>query len=448
MTAPVSPLKKSQILSYALLSVPLAALTMPIYIFLPTYYAEDLGLGLSLVGLILLAARLWDVVTDPLVGILSDYTHTKIGRRKTWILIGAPFTLVATWFLMHPPVNLTADTGAFYLLGWSMILYIGWTCMILSMQAWGAELSYNYHERSRISAWREGLTVGGILGTLGLLAAIGAGTDSSAATSLSTIAWIVVILLPITTFLAIKYVPEKNMLSHQPLGFKNGLMVIIQNRPFRLLIAAYLVNSIANGLPATLFILYVRYILDMPEYTNQLLFLYFLCGFLSVPLWLKLSYHFGKQMVWCGAMLWACAFFMLIPFIGSGDIIFYLLIVIFTGASLGADLVLPASMQADVVDLDTLETGHRRTGLYFALWGMVTKLSLALAAGLAFPSLDIAGFDGETGANEWSLIALYAVIPVIFKLIAIALMYRYPLSQADVEDIQHKISSKWQQHNA
>jgi Na+/melibiose symporter-like transporter len=102
-----------------------------------------------------------------------------------------------------------------------------------------------------------------------------------------------------------------------------------------------------------------------------------------------------------------------------------------TGIALGADLALPASIQADVIDVDRLSSGARRSGLYFALWGLATKLSLALAVGVAFPLLDLAGFESGGAGPEGLgvLVALYAVVPVLLKLAAIALMWRFPLDE-------------------
>mgnify|MGYP006271971901 FL=1 len=436
-----------RLIAYASLSLPLAALTMPVYIFLPTYYGDDLGLSLQSVGLVLFLARLVDVLSDPVIGVLGDKTHNAFGRRKTWIAIGVIPTIIGTWALMNPPADIAGMAGLLYLFFTSIILYIGWTCLMLPLQAWGAELSTDYDERSRISAWREGLTVAGLLGTLGVLALLGFGDKDNAGKALNAIAWLIVITLPLTAFFCLKFVPDRKALKGPEMTFRQGIKVMAKNKPFRNLMLSFLINSTANGLPAILFIMFVRYVLQMPEYTSQLLFLYFLCGILAVPLWLKLSYSFGKHKVWCGAMVWACIFFALVPFVGAGDIWLYLAIVVLTGFSLGADLVLPASMQADVVDKDVLETGHQRTGLYFALWGMVTKLSLALAAGIAFPALDYLGFDEETGENLWALIGLYALIPVGFKLVAIAIMYRYPLSKDDVEKIREQIAEKWNTSN-
>ena len=190
------------------------------------------------------------------------------------------------------------------------------------------------------------------------------------------------------------------------IGPIRGLRVLSRNEGFRRLIIAYLINGIANGLPATLFLLFVTHRLAIPEQAGALLAVYFLCGVLAVPVWLRLSYRFGKHRVWCAAMVWACLWFAMVPLLGPGDFWPFLAICVLTGMALGADLVLPASMQADVIDADTVETGERRAGLFFALWGMATKLALALAVGLAFPILSFAGFDSDGDNPQGALVTL------------------------------------------
>jgi GPH family glycoside/pentoside/hexuronide:cation symporter len=121
------------------------------------------------------------------------------------------------------------------------------------------------------------------------------------------------------------------------------------------------------------------------------------------------------------------------PFLGPGDVAAFAAICVLSGMTLGADLALPAAIQADVVDLDTRQGGGQRAGLFFGLWGMSTKLSLALAVGIAFPLLELGGFsaDGDNAAHSLLMLAvLYAAVPVLFKLGAIALMWHYPLDEA------------------
>ena len=176
------------------------------------------------------------------------------------------------------------------------------------------------------------------------------------------------------------------------LPFRQGLRLALANRPFRRLIAAFFLNGIANGLPATLFILFVQHVLGPEVSAGPLLLLYFVSGMVAVPFWLWLSYRLGKHRTWSLSMLWACAIFAWVPFLGQGDVVAFAVICVLSGASLGADLALPASMQADVIDLDRVRSGRRRTAFFFALWSMAGKLALACAVGIAFPVLDALGF--------------------------------------------------------
>ena len=169
---------------------------------------------------------------------------------------------------------------------------------------------------------------------------------------------------------------------------------------------------------------------------GPLLLLYFVSGMLAVPGWLSLSYRLGKHRTWSLSMLWACLIFAWVPFLGHGDVIAFAVICALSGASLGADLAIPPSMQADVVDLDRVMSGRRRTAFFFALWSMAGKLALAMAVGIAFPILGALGFVGH-GANTpralLGLIALYALLPVLFKLVATALVWRFELDARSPE---------------
>jgi len=433
-----APLARGTLLAYGLPGLPLAAVMLPLYVYLPAFYAEDLGLGFATVGAVLLAARLSDIVTDPLVGSLSDRLRFRHGRRRLWLLAGVPVVLLGTEMLFRPA---GAASGG-YLLLWTMVIYLGATMIQLPYSAWGAELSPDYDERSRIAGAREGFLVVGTLLAAGLPSLLGAGRGEA----LEVIGWALWCVLPLCVLLAVAMVPEGAPLRRGRLGWRRGWRVIWRNRPFRRLIAAYFLNSVANGLPATLFLLFVAHVLRSPEWSGPLLFAYFACGVASIPVWLQLSRRHGKHRVWMAAMLGATAVFACVPLLGPGDQWWFLAICVLTGLALGADLTLPAAMQADVVDLDTLRSGRERTGLYFAAWGMVTKLALALAVGLAFPLLDLAGFDpaAETPPDFALLVlaALYSVVPALFKLGAVALFRGYPITPARQKRIRRLIHAR------
>ena len=418
------PLSWRLLAAYGGLALPLAALNLPLYVYLPTFYTAERGLGLAAVGAVLLLARALDTVTDPLLGHVGDLTASRFGQRRPWLLLAAPILLLATWRLFVPPDGV----GWGYLLVWSAVAYLAWTLMLLSYSALGAELSTGYHERSRVTAVREGFIILGILLAAGLPAVAGVPPESGQA--LALVFWLMLGLVPVTLAVLLLAVPDPPPTEQVRVPFWAGARLALANAPFRRLILAFFLNGVANALPATLFILFVREVLGRSDATGPLLLLYFLSGMVAVPFWLKLSYRIGKHRAWCAAMLWACLVFVWVPFLGQGDVWLFALICLLSGAALGADLALPASMQADVVDLDRIESGRRRTAFFFALWSMASKLGLAAAVGIAFPLLALAGFDAAGGNTVRALLALaclYALLPVLIKLVAVGLVWRFEL---------------------
>jgi len=427
------------LMCYGAPALPLAAVTLPVYVQIPKFYAVDMGLGLAAVGGILLAARLWDVVTDPLVGLLSDRTRGRFGRRRPWIVAGAILTAFSAYLLFVPPDGI----GTLYLLAVTVLLYLGWTMAMLPYNAWGAELSDDYHRRTTVTAWREGAVIAGTL----VAAVIPALSPSNVGDGLWILAIVLMVALPVTVFAAVTVVPDQGAAARQHVPFRQMGHAMAANRPFRRLLSAWFLNGVANGLPATLFLLFVEFGLGAPEQSGLLLLTYFLSAVVGLPLWLWLGKRWGKHRCWCGAMIWACLWFAGVPFLGTGDVTGFLLICIATGLALGADLALPPSLQADVVDVDRAESGERRTGAYFALWGMAQKLALALGVGIAFPLLELAGFNAEAAvsgderqAGVWALVALYSVAPIVFKVASIVLIWHHPLTETAHAALRQKIA--------
>ena len=143
------------LLSYGAPALPLAVLTLPVYIFLPAFYTQEIGIPIATVGTVLLLTRAFDAVSDPLIGYASDRLSTRFGRRKVWLIAGAPLAALAAYMLFVP----FAGASASYLLFWSLVLSLAWTGIIVPYGAWGAELTGDYDERSRIAGVREGLTI-------------------------------------------------------------------------------------------------------------------------------------------------------------------------------------------------------------------------------------------------------------------------------------------------
>lgn len=428
--------------AYAAPAIPLGMLHFPVYVYLPPFYAAQ-GADLSQLAVVLLLVRLLDAVTDPAMGALSDRLRIRGERRRPWLALACLPLLGAAWMLLAPPEG--AGAGHFAL--WLTALTLAWTMAATPYFAWGAELSTDYAGRAGVTAWREGAGLVGALLAAGLYAAGGA----DAGQGLFNVLLALAVLLPLATLAALRLAPEPKDWSRiaPARGLREvlrGLGEAFASPPFRRLLPAYLVNGLANGLPAALFLFYAEAVLGAPALAGPLLGLYFLAALIGAPFWVRLCRRLPKHRVWCAAMLWACAVFPFVLALGPGDEIAFAAISLLSGLALGADLAIPPAIQADVVDADLAERGEQRTGLHFAIWSVATKAALAVSGGAALWALDAAGFDAAAGAENApgalrTLALLYGGAPVALKLVAIALMARFPLDRAGQEALRARIET-------
>ncbi len=417
--------------SYAAPAAALATLALPLQVFVPTLYAQEIGISLTTIGTVLLVARLWDMFTDPVIGLLSDRVPSPFGRRRTWMVAGTPLLLVSAYMLFLPPDN----AGFWHLLISLIGVYTFGTMLVVPMNAWGAELTDDVHERTRIQAFRTGAGLLGVVIALVLPAYLGYGTDDVRQTS-ALIGMMGVIALPVLLMAAMSFVPDPahhRSLRQERFNILPVIGDLWANRPLRTLYGAFLLNNIATGLPAGLFLLFAKHKIGEPDMAGLWLVLFFGSTIASLPFWPWISRRIGKRNAWIGGMVGASALFVWSPFLGIGDTALYTAIVIATGICAGANLTLPASMLADIVEHDRAGVGPSRAGILFSVWGSIAKLSSALAAGTSFLVLGWVGFDAQGVNNSFglfSLAALYGLVPVILNLFAAGVMARYRLDTA------------------
>jgi GPH family glycoside/pentoside/hexuronide:cation symporter len=432
----------ARLLLYALPALPIAALTLPLYIIVPTFYSETLGLSLGAVGGAIIAVRIIDAVTDPVIGWLSDRWRPAFGRRRAFFLLALPVAAIACIMLFWPPEK----PSTLYLVFWGAALSMGFTAMQLSYTAWGAELVGNYRERSRVAGFREAFTLVGTLIAIAVPFAIG--IDSGAGLhGLAVLGLVVAASLLAFGGLAVARIPEPREYTVSKVKILEGLRHMAGNGPFVRLIVAYFINGLANGIPATLFLYFVAQKLGAADMRGPLLFTYFLAGLIGVPLAVRLATWVGKHRAWCYAMLFNSALFALVSLLGEGDVAIFAVICFGTGLTVGADLALPSAIQADVIDVDTARSGEQRSGLYFATWSLATKLSLAAGVGIIFPLLGLFGFDPAPGAANSAaalaaLTASYVWLPFVLKLAAIALMWNFPLDEVAQRALRTEIEAR------
>ncbi len=235
-----------------------------------------------------------------------------------------------------------------------------------------------------------------------------------------------VLALLLTAFLLLRQAPRAVALPESQQA-AHWLLPLTQSR-FRWLFAVYALNGIAAAVPATLFLFFVSDRLLLPDQAPLFLLLYFLSAALALPLWTRLAARVGESRTWLASMLLAILAFLWTSQLGAGAMLPFGVICVLTGAALGADLALPPALLAGVIG--SAGHGGEYEGSYFGLWSWITKMNLALAAGISLPFLGWLGYTpGTTEASAVSALTLaYAVLPCILKTGAALALWRAPLA--------------------
>lgn len=441
----MTKLTKRTLAFYSLPALPVAALLTPVYIYGPPFYAADMGLGLTAVGAIFMLARFWDVLTDPVMGILSDKFPSRWGLRRHWMVLSIPLLMGGAVLVMFPNWFEGSKGNNVYLVASLFLLYIGFTMLTISHTAWGAELTDDYNERSRVQGWREFAQISSMLLVL-LIPAIfeQSGNPLSNTLKINAMGTYVLLLIPVTILLSVFMVGERPIRPRKPIGFVYGVRVLFSNRYMLRIILADFFISIPNALRGALYIFYVTAVIGRPEWSAVLLLMLFLAGPLAVPLWIRISYRVSKHKACAVAVLLHLVVTLsyLIP--GEGDVVLFATLLFLTGVVHAGIPFLLRSMIADVVDYDRLETGQDRAGIYYALVSTTTKVGGAVAIGIAYPLLDFVGFDPNLTdpGHAQGLKYVFAIIPSIAELLIVSLLFRYPLDEHMLRHIQTRLAAR------
>lgn len=439
-----------RLLAFAGPQWPLAAIGLPVAVFLPPFYANELGLGVAAVGLIVLIARLWDVVTDPIMGIVSDRYPSRYGRRRHWIMIGTPILMIGALVCFNPTLFYSNVTFG-VLLFWLVLMYVGWTMVTLNHLAWTSEIHSAYHERSRIQAAIQGLTIVGMIIVLLIpLFARGAeGSEGGMTAQMAAIGWYIFIALIPAIGLAVFLVPE-----HEPnpkdaeeaAGFKAIWEILRTNDPMRRLLMIFILDGFLSGTVSSLFRFFTTDALKLGAGGNVLLLIYFMLGVCTTPLWVKLSYKIGKRKALVTSMSYSFSTLPILFLVPPGSLPLAIASFVILGGNFGATTFLARSVMSDVTELDTLQSGKKRTGLFFALMTLTIKAGVALSVFVAYSILlPLIGFEAGAENTSQAIFGMklaYILVPMVCAAGMTAIMWSFPLDEAKQAEIHAAIAAK------
>ncbi|GAK56535.1 major facilitator superfamily MFS_1 [Candidatus Vecturithrix granuli] len=439
----------SKKLAYAAPAFALAVVGIPIYVYLPKFYSDVVGVNIAIIGSVLLGVRIFDAITDPLLGFLSDKTHSRFGRRRPYIAIGSIFLAIAIYLLFNPPDASTLIVTVWFTAG-IFSLFLFWTIVVVPYESLGPEISMDYHERTTLFGLRDGLLIAGTLAAASSPAIIAVvfKLASDPAGERAKFFWISVLYAPLVIVgswwcvAAIQERPRTEVTSGD--GLLTGLRHVIRNKPFMILLISYTISAVGNNLPATLILYYVEYVLQSSR-ADFFLLLYFVTGILFLPGWITLSRHVGKKMAWLSSMALNTGAFIGVFFLGPGDAAMYGVLVFLSGIGFGATVAIPSAIQADVIDYDELLSGERREGQYIGLWSISKKIAAALGVGIALSILGLVGYAPnveQTSQVQLTLRILYSLAPSLCNMIAFFIALKYPITGKIHENIRLAIRER------
>jgi glycoside/pentoside/hexuronide:cation symporter, GPH family len=420
--------KFDRLIAYSALQLPLAMAALPVVLNVSHFYGEVLKLSLQIMGPIFIFARVVDAIQDPVIGLISD-RFTRRGRRGRLAFAALMIPVLAAGFYMlfdPPDAWFGSQTRmAVWLIGALLLVHLGYSGVSISYHSHGAELTDDYNERTKVTVGRE------VFGLLGMTLAVVLPTvltfklgDSDGYMTLG------LMFLPILVLFSMPTLIWAGPSVHPPVihAERNAFIAFfapLKNRLFRRLLLVFVVNGAALGVAVTVMLFYVEHVLKGGKLqAGIILLVYFIAGAASVPLWLMLSKRTSKAAAWFVGMIMTAIAMACAIFIGPGDFYWFLAISVITGLGIGADYGLPPSILADVINSTEGGDSRGKTGTYFGLWALATKLATAVGAAGSLPVAAMLGFNPAKGLyGTTALIIAYIVLPVMIKIVAALLVW-------------------------
>ncbi|CAA0103379.1 Uncharacterised protein [Zhongshania aliphaticivorans] len=406
-----TPVRYWRLFCYSLPGIPLAALGLPFYIYAPLWLAEQGGYGYSLVGLIFFVARIGDVLSDLPVGVWVD----RRGSHR-WFWLSAWGTVALSVMLL----TLIPHPWSPLMLGLVLVLLmLGWTGITVPWLALPVNLSRHNIDRLRYNSSREAMLLIGTLAAMLVPAMV-------PASALPPILVLLLLVLVIAVYL---------QGSQKPLGASDNSLsykILLSDPRVRNLALPWFLNMLANAIPGTVLILFMREVLHAESELPLVLICYFAAGLVGVPFWYFLANRIGNLQAWRIGLCSSALLFSLAAFLGDGDVYWFVVISIGTGLALGADQALPSVMQTGLAQTLSAERGGADVAArMFALWSMLSKAAMGVAVGVSY--LWLGNQLDALIPPAWAISSVYILAPVILKLLVFVLLGRQSIALAHEE---------------
>jgi len=463
-TTTMPPLTLAQKLSYGIGDFGSAITVNLISFYLLFFFTNIAGLAPSKAGLVLLVGKLWDGINDPLIGILSDRTRSSLGRRLPWMIYGT-IPLGICFFLQWLVPTQNKELLFWYYIVIALLFNTFYTVVNLPYAALTAELTQDYNERTSLNSFRFSFSIGGSISSLVIALSVFSLLEDTADRCTQSLPYLVLglvigtlaIMAIFTCILGIRG-RVKQQLSINPIPtqveipFLEQAKIALSNRAFLYVIGIYFCSWLALQITASIIPYFVTDWMKLPaaEFTKVMIIVQG-TALAMLFVWSGLSAKLGKRTVFfMGICLWLIAQFGLF-LLQPGQINLMYLLAVLAGSGLSTAYLIPWSMIPDVTDLDELNTGMRREGIFYAFMVLLQKLGLAVGLFLLGVMLERSGFVQAVPCAPPPLqpdSALQAIrlaiapVPAVLLLCSLVLAYFYPLTKAAHRAIRLQLAER------
>ncbi|MDR0388948.1 MAG: MFS transporter [Spirochaetaceae bacterium] len=398
------------------------------------YLTDTVGLAAGLVSLAGLIGKVWDAVTDPLMGYISDRTRSPWGRRRPYLLFGALPMALAMWFFFTSPSIQDPRLLTLWAAGALILLNTAGTIINIPYSSLTPELTGDYHERTSLNGYRFGCAVfGTLIGAAAVQPIVERFPDKR--TGFSALGAILGCLIMVTTLITFFGTREKphSRRDYPREGFFATYGAVFRNRPFVFLLLAYALHIMGISLLQGILVYYVKYIYGREDLAFPSMGLLLLVAMIFIPVSVLVSKYIGKKKTYqiCFAILASCC--TLIFFLGHRlGTAFFMGLMVYAGIGVGFSYVAPFAMVPDAIEFDAVKSGERKEGAYYGMWTFVSKLGTALALFLSGRVLDLGGYIANVVQGTKSLLAIRIIIgplPALVLLGALLVVQLYPIDE-------------------
>ena len=402
--------------------------------FLFIFLTEVAGLPAGVAGSILLIANIWDAINDPMVGVLTDRTRTRWGRRRPWILFGAiPFglTFIAQWIVPFP-----SQTGwlVAYYIAIALLFNSFYTAVNLPYTALTPELTQDYDERTSLNNFRFAFSISGSLlsGVLHPIILDRFADNPPLGWFVASLIWAVLAVIPL--FWCFFGTRERYTSDSETLPILRQFQIALRNRPYLFVVGIYLFSWLAVQVTASIIPVYIRFWMGLPNaWTGFTILAVQGTALIMLFVWNQVSRRTGKKLVYgLGMGCWLLAqigLFTLQP----GQQVQMLVLAVMAGVGVSTAYLIPWSMVPDVIELDELQTGQRREGIFYGLISLLQKIGRGLGLFLVGQALEWAGYQGTLAVQPESALQAIRIaigpMPAIYLILGGVLAYFYPLTR-------------------